>query len=348
MRAVRADDQTWNGEFERLLRDEIDAPARCSRRGAAGSAERAPRCAYLAACGTRRAGGGAAEGRATRSRSRRARSPSTLLLELAALHRLEKRHGAQDQFQKKYGTKVKYTEEINDNDQFFGKVRQQYAQGELGRARPPRRHRLDGGADEAARLRAEVRQVLDAEREPNIEPAASPDFDPKREFSVPWQSGHDGIIYRKDKVEEDAEVRQRPLRPEVQGQGHDAHRDARHGRLVTALAGRRAREGQPRPGDEGDRQDREGVQGRARSAVHRQRLHPGHPEGRLGRSSAGRATRCSSRPTTRTSSTCSRRGLHVFTDTMQIPVGAPHAFTAEKFMDFVYDPEIAGADRRRT
>ncbi len=30
----------------------------------------------------------------------------------------------------------------------------------------------------------------------------------------------------------------------------------------------------------------------------------------------------------------------VFTDTMQIPVGAPHAFTAEKFMDFVYDPEI--------
>ena len=31
----------------------------------------------------------------------------------------------------------------------------------------------------------------------------------------------------------------------------------------------------------------------------------------------------------------------VFTDTMQIPVGAPHAYTAEKFMDFVYDPEIA-------
>ena len=30
----------------------------------------------------------------------------------------------------------------------------------------------------------------------------------------------------------------------------------------------------------------------------------------------------------------------IFTDNMQIPVGAPHAFTAEKFMDFVYDPEI--------
>jgi spermidine/putrescine transport system substrate-binding protein len=34
-------------------------------------------------------------------------------------------------------------------------------------------------------------------------------------------------------------------------------------------------------------------------------------------------------------------GFMVFTDSMQIPVGAPHAFTAEKYMDFVYDPEIA-------
>ena len=31
----------------------------------------------------------------------------------------------------------------------------------------------------------------------------------------------------------------------------------------------------------------------------------------------------------------------VFTDSMQIPVGAPHAYTAEKMIDFVYQPEIA-------
>ncbi len=34
-------------------------------------------------------------------------------------------------------------------------------------------------------------------------------------------------------------------------------------------------------------------------------------------------------------------GFMIFTDSMQIPVGAPHAFTAEKYMDFVYDPKIA-------
>ena len=36
-------------------------------------------------------------------------------------------------------------------------------------------------------------------------------------------------------------------------------------------------------------------------------------------------------------------GFMIFTDSMQIPVGAPHAFTAEKFMDFVYRPEIQAA-----
>jgi spermidine/putrescine transport system substrate-binding protein len=33
-------------------------------------------------------------------------------------------------------------------------------------------------------------------------------------------------------------------------------------------------------------------------------------------------------------------GGHLWTDNMQIPVGAPHAFTAEKFIDFVYRPEV--------
>ena len=25
---------------------------------------------------------------------------------------------------------------------------------------------------------------------------------------------------------------------------------------------------------------------------------------------------------------------------MQIPVGAPHAYTAEKFIDYIYEPEV--------
>ena len=30
----------------------------------------------------------------------------------------------------------------------------------------------------------------------------------------------------------------------------------------------------------------------------------------------------------------------LWTDNMEIPVGAPHAYTAEKFMDYVYQPEV--------
>jgi spermidine/putrescine transport system substrate-binding protein len=33
-------------------------------------------------------------------------------------------------------------------------------------------------------------------------------------------------------------------------------------------------------------------------------------------------------------------GVHLWTDNMQIPVGAPHAFTAQKMIDFVYRPEV--------
>ena len=36
---------------------------------------------------------------------------------------------------------------------------------------------------------------------------------------------------------------------------------------------------------------------------------------------------------------------HLWTDNMQIPVGAPHAFTAEKFIDYVYQPEVQADDR---
>ena len=33
-------------------------------------------------------------------------------------------------------------------------------------------------------------------------------------------------------------------------------------------------------------------------------------------------------------------GFMLWTDNMQIPVGAPHAYTAEKFMNYVYEPEV--------
>ena len=42
------------------------------------------------------------------------------------------KHGTVANFEKATGMKVKYVEEINDNVQFFGKVRPQLAQGQSG------------------------------------------------------------------------------------------------------------------------------------------------------------------------------------------------------------------------
>ena len=49
-------------------------------------------------------------------------------------------------------------------------------------------------------------------------------YDPKREYTLPWQSGATSIGYNIKKTGPRAQEHQGPLRPEVQGQGHDALR----------------------------------------------------------------------------------------------------------------------------
>ena len=111
----------------------------------------------------------------------------------------------------------------------------------------------------------------------NIEPAvASPDFDPKREYSVPWQTGQVLLIYRKDKTGGDLTSVNDLFDPKFKGK-------------VTMLTEMRDTVGsvllaegiEPGGRDQGsgdgrDRQDREGLQGRPDPALHRQRLLARH------------------------------------------------------------------------
>src|SRR4029453_12621914 len=86
-------------------------------------------------------------------------------------------------------------EEGEGNDQLFGKVRQQYDQGSSGGRDI---HVVtDWMADRMIRLG--YVQKFDKAAMPNasanvIDRLKSPPFDPKREFSMPWQSGLTGII----------------------------------------------------------------------------------------------------------------------------------------------------------
>jgi spermidine/putrescine transport system substrate-binding protein len=110
----------------------------------------------------------------------------------------EKHHPTLDQFRKRTGISVKYTEDINDNVEFFGKIKPQLAAGQ------------DTGRDIivltdwlAARLiRLGWVQKLDASNLPHAYANLSaqfrdPDWDPGRAYSYVWQGISTVIAYNK-------------------------------------------------------------------------------------------------------------------------------------------------------
>ena len=100
-----------------------------------------------------------------------------------------------DQFEKKHDVKVKYTEDVNDNNSFFAKIR-----GQLQADEPTGRDIVVLTDWMAARMiNLGWLEPLVHDRIPNMENLVSGlqdvEFDPGRKFSLPWQSGITGIGY---------------------------------------------------------------------------------------------------------------------------------------------------------
>ncbi len=104
-----------------------------------------------------------------------------------------------DEFEQQTGVEVEWIEEINDNQQFFGKVQPLLAEGQSGG-----RSLITVSDWLAAQMHEQGQiQTLDKEALPNveanlIEPLRDAAADPERDFTVPWQSGMTGLIVRKD------------------------------------------------------------------------------------------------------------------------------------------------------
>ncbi|WP_251095143.1 extracellular solute-binding protein [Streptomyces sp. Caat 7-52] len=107
-------------------------------------------------------------------------------------------------FEKRTGISVDYVEEINDNDEFFGKIS------------PSLMNHQSTGRDLivisdwmcARYVRLGWVQEMDRAHQPNVtkylDPLLrSPAFDPGRRFTVPWQSGITGIAYNRRKLGRD-------------------------------------------------------------------------------------------------------------------------------------------------
>jgi spermidine/putrescine transport system substrate-binding protein len=330
-----------DARFERIIRDEITR-RRLLRRGAAGALG-ASALSFLAACGSETGGGGGdgGDGETEAKAIPKGEISDSLYFANWPLY-IEEDRGTLKEFEREYGTKVKYVEEINDNTEFFGKVRQQYERGE------------SGGRDihvvtdwmAARMMRLDYVQRFDKSEMPNatknlIPRLQSPPFDPKRDFTMPWQSGISGIIYRKDLVKREPRSVDDLFDPAYKGKvtmltemrdtvgnvaaslGHDPEK-ASVDQFMEAIdkIGEAAESGQIRgfTGNEYTKDITKGdtwlLIGWSGDAVQLKLDNPNIefviPE----------------------------TGGHLWTDNMQIPVGAPAAFTAQKLIDFVYRPEV--------
>jgi spermidine/putrescine transport system substrate-binding protein len=108
-----------------------------------------------------------------------------------------KSHPSLAQFQKRYHTHVRYVEDINDNDTFFGKIEGPLSQGQgIGRDLIVL---TDSSGLPGRMIELGWLEKLDKSAIPNIknlQPIQQhPGWDPNRDYSLPWQSGMTGIGY---------------------------------------------------------------------------------------------------------------------------------------------------------
>ncbi|MGB8003764.1 MAG: spermidine/putrescine ABC transporter substrate-binding protein, partial [Gaiellaceae bacterium] len=106
-------------------------------------------------------------------------------------------HPSLQDFQKQFGTHIQYTEDINDNASYFGKI-----QGPLSRGQSINRDIVvltDNDRYLSLMIKKGWAEKLDKSAIPNMKNLVAvqqhPSFDPNRDYSLPWQSGMTGIAY---------------------------------------------------------------------------------------------------------------------------------------------------------
>jgi len=170
---------------------------------------------------------------------------------------------------------------------------------------------------------------------------ASPDFDPKREVSMPWQSGQVGVIYRSDKTGGDLTSVNDLFDPKFKGK-------------VTFLSELRDTVGSVLLAD--GVEPEKATLDEAMKAV--EKIEKASKDGQIRRFTGNDFTKDLLKGDSfavlgwsgdsvqlqaddpKIKFAQPKEGFMVFTDSMQIPVGAPSPHAAQKMIDFVYQPEV--------
>ncbi|WP_444949993.1 extracellular solute-binding protein [Micromonospora ureilytica] len=130
----------------------------------------------------------------------------------------ESKRPSLDEFITKTGIQVTYTEDINDNNEFFGKV-----QNQLAACQSTDRDIIVLTDWMAARMiRLGWIQKLDPAKIPNVQANLLPSllnrpFDTENRISIPWQSGLAGLAYNGNVAKELRTVDELLTRPDLKG-----------------------------------------------------------------------------------------------------------------------------------
>jgi spermidine/putrescine transport system substrate-binding protein len=246
------------------------------------------------------------------------------------------------QFDKRYGGHVKYVEDINDNFEFYGKVRQQLqAKKAIGRDIVTLTDYM------AARwVRDNYVEPIDKKNVPNqvnlVDNLKTINYDPKREYTLPWQSGAIGIGYNPKKTGRELKSVKDLFDPKFKGkvtmlsepydsadavllsEGIDSSK-ATIDQLLGAI-------------DKIDAANKKGQFRKFTGNDYTQPLTKGDIWVALAYS-GDLVQLQSDNPDLRFA--YPEEGAVLFTDNMMMPAKVQHPYAAETMMNFVYEPEVA-------
>ncbi|WP_262103751.1 spermidine/putrescine ABC transporter substrate-binding protein [Arthrobacter sp. Marseille-P9274] len=301
----------------------------------------------LAACGTGGSGTSAADGSPTaaadRSDADRVVNWANWTLYLDYDDKAQA-YPSLEAFSKSRGIQANYSEDIDGNDTYFGKVQAQLAAGQ------------DIGQDiitltdwMAARLiRLGYTQELDLGNIPNsknlLETLRNVDFDPGRKHSLTWQSGFAGIAWNKQAVPGGLRTVADLWKPELKGRvevldemrdtmgllmldnGVDISGEWGTGEFDSALdvLSKQIADGQIRQ-VKGNSYKEDLISGDALAVI----------------AWSGDITQLNFEEGDKWEFALPDAGGTLWSDNLMVPIGSPHKANAEALMDYYYDPENA-------
>nr|WP_245599542.1 spermidine/putrescine ABC transporter substrate-binding protein [Embleya scabrispora] len=255
----------------------------------------------------------------------------------------EQKHPTLDAFTDKTGIKVRYSEEINDNDEFFGKIHPAIQAG-----KEPGRDAIVISDWMCTRfVRLGWVQKLNKANLPQVdanlaESLRSPGYDPKREYTVPWQSGMTGIAYNKKLVGREIRSVNDLWRPELKGR-------------VTVFAGFMEAVALLMLGEGADIKtftdaDVDKVMERMQKLVDKDHIRSFTGNDYTSGLASGDILACQAYSgdvgqlkldNPDIEFVVPEEGAELWSENLMVPNKAAHKTNAEKLMDFYYDPEVA-------